>query len=477
MTATLLTVFFLVYLGMILGGLPFLQLDRTGVALLGAIALVGSGVVSTESALAALHLPTLMLLFAFMVLSAQLRLGGFYAWVTLRLAAWPLRPALLLGTLVGVVGALSAVFSNDVVCLAVAPVLIAACRRRGLAPLPYLLGLACAANVGSAATLIGNPQNMLIGARLGLSFSGYLGEALAPVGLSLLATWAIIAALTRGRWYDVGPASQTGLRAGAQDPVWDPTLTISPDAATRPDLSFNLSPDLSLDQSPELAPSRSPALGIMTTPAPREAREQRDEAEAELDRWQAAKGLTVALALLGIFLFTDWPRELAALVGAGLLLTSRRLHSRRMLGLVDWELLVLFIGLFVVNHALEASGLLATGMAALAAVGLHLEQPGTLFAAAVVLSNLVSNVPAVMLLLPVATDPLAGPILALASTLAGNLLLVGSIANLIVADAAERRGLRLDWRTHARIGVPVTLATLAIAAAWLLWRAGPGAAI
>jgi len=286
--------------------------------------------------------------------------------------------------------------------------------------MPYLLGLACAANVGSAATLIGNPQNMLIGARLGLSFSGYLGEALAPVALSLLATWAIIVALTRGRWHE----------ARAVDP----------------------------------------------SPAPLAAQDRRDEAEAGLDRWQAAKGLTVALALLGIFLFTAWPRELAALVGAGLLLTSRQLHSRRMLGLVDWELLVLFIGLFVVNHALEASGLLATGLDALAAVGLHLEQPGTLFAAAVVLSNLVSNVPAVMLLLPVATDPLAGPILALASTLAGNLLLVGSIANLIVADAAERRGLRLDWRTHARVGVPVTLATLAIAATWLLWRASLGAA-
>lgn len=185
----------------------------------------------------------------------------------------------------------------------------------------------------------------------------------------------------------------------------------------------------------------------------------------------------MALVLLLIFLVTAWPRELAALVGAGLLLTSRRLHSRRMLGLVDWELLVLFMGLFVVNHALEASGLLATGVAALAAVGLPLDQPGHLFAAAVVLSNLVSNVPAVMLLLPVATDPLAGPILALASTLAGNLLLVGSIANLIVADAAERRGLRLDWRPHARVGVPVTLATLAIAATWLLWRAGTTAAV
>ena len=411
MVATVTLVFIIVYLGMILGGLPFLQLDRTGVALLGAIALVGLGAVSTEAAVQSLHLPTLILLFAFMVLSAQLRLGGFYAWVTLKLAALPLRPTLLLGALVVVVGALAAVFSNDVVCLAVAPVLIDACRRRQLDPMPFLLGLACAANVGSAATLIGNPQNMLIGATLGLSFGGYVAEVIVPVLLGLLATWAILAWQVRGRWHARGGVA----------PLY------SPDA---------------------------------------------DEEAPVFDAWQTTKGLLVAGALLGVFLLTSWPREAAALIGAGVLLTSRRLHSRQMLGLVDWELLVLFVGLFVVNHALQDSGLVAQGVAALAAMGVPLEQPGILFGASVLLSNLVSNVPAVMLLLPVATDPLAGPILALASTLAGNLLLVGSIANLIVADAAARRGLTLDWRTHARAGVPVTLVTLAIAAAWLAWRAG-----
>ena len=106
----------------------------------------------------------------------------------------------------------------------------------------------------------------------------------------------------------------------------------------------------------------------------------------------------------------------------------------------------------------------------MAAAGVPLEQPELLFGATVLLSNLVSNVPAVMLLLPVATHPLAGLILALASTLAGNLLLVGSIANLIVADAALRQGLRLDWRMHARVGIPVTLATLIITAGYFGWR-------
>jgi len=412
MVASVSVIFIIVYLGMILGGLPFLQLDRTGVALLGAIALVGLGLVSLEAAVRSLHLPTLILLFAFMVLSAQLRLGGFYAWVTLKLGGLPLRPASLLAALIGVVGALSAVFSNDVVCLAVAPVLIDACRRRQLEPMPFLLGLACAANVGSAATLIGNPQNMLIGATLGLSFGGYVATVILPVLMGLLATWGVIAWQARGRWQAGGEAAGT--------------------------------------------------------PAP-----NMDEAVV-FNSWQTVKGLLVAGTLLGVFLLTSWPREAAALVGAGVLLTSRRLHSRQMLGLMDWELLVLFIGLFVVNHALQDSGLVTQGVAVLAAMGVPLEQPGLLFGASVLLSNLVSNVPAVMLLLPVATHPLAGPTLALASTLAGNLLLVGSIANLIVADAAERRGLTIDWRSHARVGVPVTLVTLAIAAAFLAWRAGAG---
>ena len=162
-------------------------------ALLGAIALVGLEVLTPEQAALSIHLPTLLLLFSFMVLSAQMRLGGFYTWVTLRIAALPLAPAALLAAIMAVVAALAAVFSNDVVCLAVAPVLVDACARRRLNPVPFLIGLACAANVGSAATLIGNPQNMLIGQVLNLPFAAYLREAIVPVLLGLAASWAIIA--------------------------------------------------------------------------------------------------------------------------------------------------------------------------------------------------------------------------------------------------------------------------------------------
>jgi Na+/H+ antiporter NhaD/arsenite permease-like protein len=179
------------------------------------------------------------------------------------------------------------------------------------------------------------------------------------------------------------------------------------------------------------------------------------------------KGLLVASALLIIFLFTDWPREVAALVGAGILLLSRRFHSSHVMGYVDWELLVLFIGLFVVNHAFESTGLAAAAVAWLASHGILLGDSGPLFTVGVVLSNLVSNVPATMLLLPHLKGTEAGVMLALVSTLAGNLLLVGSIANLIVVDLARKQGIAIDWRQHVRIGLPVTVLTLGIVWLWL----------
>jgi len=340
------------------------------------------------------------------VISAQMRLGGFYTRVTLELVGLRVSPPALLGLVIAMIGTLSAVFSNDVICLAIAPVLADACLARRLDPVPYLLGLACAANVGSAATLIGNPQNMLVGQTLELSFSGYFLEAIVPVLLGLAATWGILVWQTRGRWRTV------------------------------------------LDDPPP---------------------ERRHE-YAVYDRWQTAKGLGVAGALVGAFLLSDVPREVAALAGAGLLLMSRRFHSHKMLGLVDWELLVLFIGLFVVNHALAQTGLAAGALAWLDDAGVPLTDTGPLFVVTLVLSNVVSNVPAVMLLLPAATEPFSGPMLALVSTLAGNLLIVGSIANIIVVDAARRRGIAIHWRTHARTGVPVALVTLCVTAAWFALR-------
>jgi Na+/H+ antiporter NhaD/arsenite permease-like protein len=400
---TVLLVFLCVYLGVVLGRIPGRALDRTGVALLGALGLLAAGKIGLPEAWMAVDVPTIALLFGLMVVSAQFRLGGFYTRLTRRLSTAAVGPETLLALLIAIAGGLSALLANDIVCLAMAPVLAEGCARRGLDPKPFLLALACAANVGSAATLIGNPQNMLIGQTLHLSFSGYLLDAGVPALLGLAVVWWVVARRGRSAWH---------------------------------------------------FPTEVPEV---TAPA--------------FDGWQTGKGLAVLGLLTLGFLFAPWPREILALAAAALLLTSRRTSSRTVLGHVDWHLLVLFMGLFVVNHALAGSGMVASALEGLAAAGLDVTDPAALFGTTVVLSNLVSNVPAAMLLLPAATHPLAGPILALASTLAGNLLLVGSIANIIVVDQAQRLGIAISWREHARVGVPVTLLTLLIAAGWLWVRA------
>jgi Na+/H+ antiporter NhaD/arsenite permease-like protein len=415
-------VFGIVYLGMFLGGLPHFKLDRSGVALLGAIAMIALTGMSLEEAARAVDLPTIVLLFAFMVVSAQMRLGGFYAEVTRAVGALPLARNGLLAALIAVAAMLSAVFSNDVICLATTPVVARICLERRVDPVPFLVGLACAANIGSAATLIGNPQNMLIGSVLKLPFGPYMAAALVPVVLALLALWAWLAYADR-RW-------------------------------ARRD-----------DDAAGTAPAALVASVVPTVPT------SADEDSPPFDRLQTAKGLLVAGVLMWVFLFSDWPRDVAALVGAGVLLLSRRLHSAQVMGYVDWQLLLLFIGLFVVNHAFQGTGLAALAVQWLAAQGIVLQQPGVLLGLGALLSNAVSNVPAVMLLLPhlgEAGSPGAqqtGVMLALASTFAGNLLLVGSIANLIVVDLAEKAGVRIGWAAHARIGVPVTLISLALV--WL----------
>jgi Na+/H+ antiporter NhaD/arsenite permease-like protein len=399
MDPVVLAIFGAVYLGMLLGEIPWLALDRAGVALLGAIALVATHRVSPESAWDGVDVPTIALLFGLMVVSAQLRLSGFYTGLAHRLATAEVSPGVLLALLVGVGGMLSALLANDIVCLAMTPVLVEGCARRGLDPVPFLLALAGAANVGSAATLIGNPQNMLIGQALHVPFTAYLFIAGPPVLAGLLVVWGVVRCSVGKQW-------------------------------------------------------KKRALILPVT-------------AGNCNAWQTGKGLGVLGLLVLAFLVTPWPRDVLALTAAGVLLTSRRMASRDLLGLVDGQLLVLFVGLFVVNHVLVTSGMLAQGMSIVEAAGVNLAQPPWLFTATVLLSNLVSNVPAVMLLLPAASHESAGPTLALASTFAGNLFLAGSLANIIVVEQAAKANVRISWQEHARVGVPVTALTLALAAGWL----------
>ncbi|MEC9369579.1 MAG: SLC13 family permease [Pseudomonadota bacterium] len=400
-----LLVFTAVYLGMALGRVPGLVLDRTGVALLGLIVLLASGALTLAEAGAATDLPTLALLFALMIVSAQFQGSGFYslcAGAVTRAAASPTR---LLALLVAVTGVLSALLTNDVVVFAMTPLVCAGLTARGLDPRPYLVALAGAANAGSAATLIGNPQNILIGQKGGLDFWTYALWA-APVAALSLAVVFVCVRLT-----------------------WSKSLAQT-----------------------VLPPPRQSAIAI--------------------DRFQIAKGVAGLLLLIVLFA-TDLPREIGALAVAGLLLLSRRMSSRDMIGSVDWHLLLLFVCLFGVTAAFAATGLAGEAIGWMAASGLSPDRLAVLAPATLALSNSIGNVPAVVLMLALLPQLGEGAMVALAvlSTLAGNLLLTGSMCNIIVAERAQASGARLGFADFARSGIPMTLVSMALACLFL-WAAG-----
>jgi Na+/H+ antiporter NhaD/arsenite permease-like protein len=399
-----LILFLLTYLGLALGRIPPLKLDRTGFAVLGAVAFLATGAISVEEAKAAVDAPTLAVLFGMMLLSAQYRLSGLYAAIGRRLAGVEEPRRLLLGTIL-VTALLSAVLTNDVTCFALTPLLASALLASGRPPLPYLLALACASNIGSALTPIGNPQNILIAQSLDLAFLPFVLACAGPVLLSLGALYAFLA--------------------------------------------------------PRIREDGEAAHGVPAVAG---------EEAVPFQRWQAAKAVALTGAAIALFL-SPVPAPLTALAVAGVVLTSRRMHTRDVLALVDWHLLALFVGLFVVGRGFEISGWTQAARDGLAAAGVDLSHPAVLVAVVSLLGLVVGNVPAVMLLLPfVDRQPETGWVLALASTFAGNAVLVGSIANIIVAEQAGRLGIRMGFREHLGTGLPVTLVSLALAAgAMLLW--------
>lgn len=396
-----LAVFVGVYLGMALGRWPALALDRTGIALCGAIVLLFFDERTGASA-GAIDTGTLAVLFGLMVLSAQFAASGLYEWCAARLAATAASPAAILALVVAVTGGLSSLLANDIVVFAMTPILCRGLAKAGHDPRPYLLAHAGAANVGSAATLVGNPQNILIGEHGGLDFWHYLAFAgpVSVVGLAVvfIAVWA----------------------------VWRSRLT----GPARPAV---------------------PLEGIA------------------LDRPALVKGLIATAVLLALYT-TALPRWQSTLLVAGALLVSRRLSTREMLAAVDWHLLVLFGGLFVVTGALSATSLNAAALDLLRAGGISFDDPLLLAGVSLVGSNSVGNVPLVILLLQALPGLSQSTLYALAllSTFAGNFLVIGSLANLIVVERARQEGFAVGFVDHLRAGVPMTLATLLLAYGWIV---------
>lgn len=398
-------IFTLTYLGMALGRFPGLRIERSGIAMVAAVVLVAAGAVRPEDIAAAIHFPTLLLLGGLMILSARFGAAGFYEASAAWIARQAGRPVRLLALTVACGGVLSAFLVNDIVVFAMTPLLCAGVLARGLDPRPFLAALAASSNAGSAATLIGNPQNILIGQVGGIGFWSYFATAAVPSLAALALTFALTALLWRGTLRaDAAPA-------GAEPPM--------------------------------------PAI----------------------NRRQTALCGIALLALLVMFA-TPIPREISALLVAALLMVSRTLPSRQILDEIDLPLLILFAGLFAVNDAFAQTGLSDDAVRWLAAHGLLPARLSLLAPLALLLSNSIGNVPAVVMILKVWHDIPEGTLTALAilSTLAGNLFLVGSLANLIVAERAAAVGVRFSFRDHARTGVPIALASMLLAGLWLSAR-------
>ncbi|MGE4480924.1 anion transporter [Acidocella sp.] len=397
-----LTIFVASYLALAAGKIPGLRIDRAGVALAGAGLMVASGVLPLAAAYKAIDLDTITLLLGMMIIVANLRLSGFFAVMTAWAARHARTPLILLCAVTAISGIFSAFLVNDAICLMLAPLVLEMTSRMGRKPTPYLLALAMASNVGSTATITGNPQNIMIGGVSHLSYAAF-AEALGPVALAGLAVTAgLIALLHRGEFTGTGQM------------VAAPRLKI------------------------------------------------------QVNRALIARALVATAALVVLF-FAGQPPAKAVIVIGGLLLLTGRVKSKRIYAEIDWSLLLMFAGLFIIVAGAQHALLTPETIARVAQ--LHLERIPVLSLVTAVLSNMVSNVPAVLMLKPF-VQPLpdhatAWLTVAMASTLAGNFTILGSVANLIVAQTAAARGVTIGFWDYFRAGAPLTAITLVIGTIWL----------
>ncbi|MDW8352112.1 MAG: anion transporter [Anaerolineae bacterium] len=404
------------FIALALGEVPGLKLNRATIAMIGAGAVLVFGVLTLSEAERTIDLGTLILLLSMMIINAVLELSGFFTWVGEVVIERANAPTALLALVVVTSGVLSMLFLNDPVCVMLTPLVCGVVLRLKRNPMPYLIALACAANVGSVATITGNPQNILIGASSGIGYLYWLARLgpVAAVGLAIV--FAVIWLLYPREFRGAGDGGQA------------------------------------LDGPPMIAPHHPGAPMTLA------------QAEATIYSSTLRKSLIViALMLIGFLAGVNV--TVAAFIAACAILISRRFESARILALVDWPLLVMFGGLFIVTGALEVTGVSAQ----LFELTKPLAFAGTAPLALVttLLSNLISNVPAVLLfrpLVPQFADPTrAWLTLAAASTLAGNLTLIGSVANLIVAEQARKFGIKLTFMEYLKPGLIITVLTLVAA--------------
>nr|WP_275663943.1 SLC13 family permease [Ignatzschineria cameli] len=407
--------FLLVYLAMALGKLPGFKLDRTGSALVGALGLMVIGDITGQEAWDAINYKTIALLFGLMVLSGAFGVSGFYSYATYKVASLNVSSPLLLAILIGVSGGLSSLLTNDVVVVAMTPLLISLTMARNLNPIPFVLGFCFAANTGSAGTLIGSPQNMIIAQSLDLSFTELLKIAGIPALLSMVLVWGVTSFIYRGRW--------------------------------------QLSDTKNIDKLSSNKQLRKDNIAI--------------------NHVELLKATLVAIVVMIAFVWDLWPQSLVALAAAGVLLLNKKIASDDVLKEVNYNLLILIASLFVVNKAMAMTGLPQLFLAELKTWGLDLNDPLSLLFTGAILSNSVGNNPAVMLLTPYlhsgSNAASLGAALTLGTGFASNLMIFGSLAGIIAVEESKKHGVIITFGEFLKSGFLVAGSCLAMAAGWIYW--------
>ena len=387
------------YVVFALGKFPGLKIDRPGAAIIGAVAMVAFHIVRPREALSFIDFGTIVLLFSMMLIVGNLHLVGFFAW-TAEMVLRRLKPAHLLPAVIFTAGVLSAFFVNDIVCLVMVPFVLTITRRMKLPPLPYLLAVATGSNIGSVATITGNPQNMLIGSFSAIAYRDFFVH-LAPVALAgLMVDWAVLHRVFRKDLQSVAVAAE-------EIPI--------------PPMDFS----------------------------------------------RLTKPVIVVTAVVIAF-FLGLPPATTAALGAAVLLITRTLDPEKLYQRVDWGLLVFFIGLFLIVGGAENAGIVERMLGL--AQHWNLQRLPAFTVVVALLGNIVSNVPAVMLMKSLVrgfrNQHTAWLVLAMASTLAGNLTITGSVANIIVVETAKP-DVHVGFWDYFRVGLPITALTLLIGAVWL----------
>lgn len=399
----------LTYIGIISTRLPVVNIDRPAAAIIGGLLIVLLGVLTPAEAVAAIDLNTLALLFGMMLLLAALQRAGLFTQLAARSVAISKKPWQLLFLVIATTAIGSAFLVNDVVVLLFTPIVVQACLLLRTNPIPYLIAEAMASNIGSVATMVGNPQNMIIGVSSGISFTHFLLYLLPVALVSSLILIGVIYLFYRHQMSE----------ALHPEPIQHRTLTV-------------------------VTEHRTPA------------------AQQRLLAWITP---ILVLTILGFFLskVIGLSVPMVAMMGGIAAVLFSGIKPSRLFQNVDWSLLLFFTGLFVVIGGAQHAGVLDV---LLKHFQIEPDVSGiiSLHVFSVLGSQIVSNVPLTMLVVPLLRQVPGDTLwvsLAAGSTLGGNATLIGALANIIVVEQAYRHGVRLGWWEFTRVGLVVTALTIA----------------